>query len=235
MNSENPYESIAPKGSIEDMGPGETKLIEIHKHPFGIIWLYIQTLVGMTFALGLMFILLNQFVTDDNAAQMRSIFGLVAVLAVGATLLVLFVAGFVYRQNFLIVTNKNITEVLQRNLFNRQVSELSMANIEDISSFQKGVFATMFNYGTMVVETAGEQNNFVFTFCPRPSYHCKILLDARQRYVEADPVRATVQNNRLNLPPNFQQMPQEQPYQPPQPQQISEQPPQQPPENPTSS
>ncbi len=218
MNPTAPNESKKGHGSIEDVGPGETKLVEIRKHPFGIISLYIQTLFGMTVALGLMYVLLQQFATDDTASQLNAVFAIIAIVGVGGTLLVLFIAGFVYHQNFLIVTDKNITEVLQRTLFNRQVSELSMANIEDISSFQKGIFATIFNYGTMVVETAGEQNNFVFTFCPRPSYHCKILLDARQRFVEADPVRATMQNNRLNLPPSPQMMaaqPPQPPLQPP--------------------
>ncbi len=215
MNPTEPTDKKTGYGSIEDIGPGESKLVEIRKHPFGIISLYLQTLIGMTIALGLMYILLNQFVSEDNSSQLHSAFALVAILGVGATLLVLFVAGFIYHQNYLLVTNKNITEVLQRTLFNRQVSELSMANIEDISSFQKGVFATMFNYGTMVVETAGEQNNFIFTFCPRPSYHCKVLLDARQKFVEADPLRATMANNRLNLPPN-PPMPPAQPAQQPQ-------------------
>ncbi len=213
---------------IESVSENETKITEIHKHPIGIIWFYLQTGIGLSIALGLMFLLLPQFITEDNRSTLNTAMALITILSVGVTLLVLFIAGIIYRQNYLIISDKNITQVLQNTLFNRQVSELSMANIEDVSSFQKGVFATIFNYGKMVIETAGEQNNFIFTYCPRPNYNCKILLDARQKFIETDPSVAMRANNRLNMtamPANQpyapQQMPQptttdpEQPTQPP--------------------
>ncbi len=190
-----------PYGSIESVGDGETKVTEIHKHPFGIIILYIQTIVGLSIALGLMYLLLPQFVTEENSSLLHTILGTITLLAVGITLLVLFLASIIYQRSYMIITDKNVTQVLQKGLFTRQVSELSMANIEDVSSFQHGVFSTVLNYGKMVIETAGEQNNFIFSYCPKPNYHCKILLDARQRYVESDPSQAMRENARLNMPP----------------------------------
>ena len=35
------------------------------------------------------------------------------------------------------------------------VERNSMANVEDVTAIQKGMLATMFNYGTLKVETAG--------------------------------------------------------------------------------
>ncbi len=214
MDSQPPASTDSTANSIESMGDGETKVTEIRKHPFGIILLYVQTGIALTIALGLMYAVLPQFITDDNRSVLYSAMGIITILSIGVTLLVLFLASFVYRQSYLIITNKNVVQVLQKGLFTRQVSELSMANIEDVSSFQRGVFATMFNFGRMVVETAGEQNNFVFSYCPKPNYHCKVLLDARQKYVEADPSRAMRTNNRLNLPPTPSSPPQTPPLTP---------------------
>jgi hypothetical protein len=47
----------------------------------------------------------------------------------------------------------------------------------------------LFNYGTLRVETAGEQSNFNFIYCPRPNAVAKLILEARERYVEHPPKR----------------------------------------------
>lgn len=214
MNPETPAEQNQLYNSIEGLHDGEQKLCEIRKHPFGIIMLYLQVGIGVLAAFGLMYFLLPQFFGPDNRDQLNGILLAVTLIGGTITLVILFLASIVYHQSYLIMTNKNVTQVLQQGLFKRQVSELSMANVEDVTAHQRGIFQTLFNFGEMVIETAGEQNNFVFENCPRPNYYGKVLLDARQRYVEADPVRASLQNNRLNLPPSPQMMAQMPPAQP---------------------
>jgi hypothetical protein len=187
--------------SIEGVGANESILAEVHKHPFGIILLYIQAGLALALALGLFYFLLPSFVSEENSARVNGILLIVTVVAISITLLILFVASLIYRQSYLIITDKNVTQVLQIGLFKRQVSELSMANVEDVTAEQRGIFATIFNFGKLVIETAGEQNNFIFTYCPRPNYYGKLVLDTRQRYIEGDPVRAVRANDRLNVPP----------------------------------
>jgi uncharacterized membrane protein YdbT with pleckstrin-like domain len=103
---------------------------------------------------------------------------LTAVLGIVGLLLLL--ATYVYRQNKLIISDQNVTQVSQRGIFSRQVSELSLLNVEDVTSDQNGFLPTIFNYGVLRIETAGEQNNFHFTYCPRPNYYGKMILEARQ-------------------------------------------------------
>jgi hypothetical protein len=43
---------------------------------------------------------------------------------------------------------------------------------------------TIFNYGTLTVETAGEMRNFVFPYCPNPNKYADQILDARQAYAD---------------------------------------------------
>lgn len=219
--------------SIEGMTDGEQKLAEIRKHPFGIIILYVEVGVAVAILLGLMYFLVPQFFSGDNSSQANGILALAGLVTIGVALVVLFIASIVYHQSYLIMTDKNVTQVLQKSLFKRQVSELSMANVEDVTAHQNGVFATIFNFGQLVVETAGEQNNFIFDYCPRPNYYGKILLDARQRFIDGDVAAANRANNRLNLPP-AQPLTNQQPYQAPADQPSSEQPNQTPPPPPQS-
>jgi uncharacterized membrane protein YdbT with pleckstrin-like domain len=71
--------------------------------------------------------------------------------------------------------------MLQYGLFSRKVSQLNMVNVEDVTAVQNGIFQTMFGFGSLNIETAGEQVNFHFTYCPRPGYYAKVILDAREQ------------------------------------------------------
>jgi hypothetical protein len=41
--------------------------------------------------------------------------------------------------------------------------------------------STILGYGNLSIETAGEQSNFNFTYCPRPGYYAKVILNAREK------------------------------------------------------
>ena len=164
---------------IDHVDEDEVKLCEVSKHPFGIIVIYLFTALGMGTGLGLAYFLIPSVVEDtDFAFGIANIFaGVVMVVA----LLIMVIATIIYRQNRIIVTDRNITQTLQYGLFSRKVSQLNLVNVEDVTSEQDGVLPTVFDYGVLKVETAGEQVNFVFNFCPRPGYYAKIILEAREK------------------------------------------------------
>lgn len=88
-----------------------------------------------------------------------------------------FTAWVDYALDVWIITNQRVLNVVQSGLFHRTVSELDLGNIQDVSSNIKGVFSTMFNFGTITVETAGEQDHFVFPNLPHPEQVAKKLLE----------------------------------------------------------
>jgi len=97
---------------------------------------------------------------------------------------VLGLATIVYWQNQWVVTTDSITQVAQRGLFNRQVSQLSMDNLEDVTVDQVGIIAKIFNFGTLRVETAGERAKFLFVYCPRPNRYAHEILEAHETFME---------------------------------------------------
>jgi len=157
----------------------EVKLCEVHKHPFGIAVLYAQVALGMTVALGLIYFLLPSVIDDFNDAIF--IANIVAAFGVFLAIIVVSVASFVYKQNRLIVTDRNITQVLQSGLFSRKTSQLNLYSVEDVTASENGFLSTIFQFGILTIETAGEQANFKFIFCPKPGYYAKIILDAREK------------------------------------------------------
>lgn len=175
--------------TIEGVAPNETKLEVVHKHFVGLLLVYLQIFVGLLAGGALIYFLTPVVFTNTADNQQRayaSVFmGIVAILA----WLILAVYTYIYRQSKLIITDQNLTQVIQRGLFSRKVSELSMANVEDVTANQHGILASIFGYGDLHVETAGEQNNFDFKFCPKPNYYGRIVLDARQKYLDTHPDR----------------------------------------------
>ncbi len=167
------------QGNIETIDYNEQKLCEIAKHPFGIVIIYIWALVGLVVALGLAYFLLPAVIQDtDRAFLIAHFFALVAIVL---TVFGITIAAMIYRQNRLIVTDINITQILQYGLFNRKVSQLNLINVEDVTSIQKGILPTLFGFGELKIETAGEQANFHFTYCPKSSYYANIILNAREK------------------------------------------------------
>ena len=165
--------------TIETTDADEVKLCEVARHPFGIIMLYVLTTIGVMAGLAMSYLLLPSVMEDtDQAFVIANIFALVIIFFAA---IVLFLSTIVYRQNRLIVTDRNITQILQMGLFSRKVSQLNLVNVEDVTSEKKGVFATMFGFGALKIETAGEQENFNFKYCPRPGYYAKVILEAREK------------------------------------------------------
>lgn len=183
------------KHLMEKIDPDETKLFETRKHPIGIVLLYIEAVIGMILAVGLSYFLIPLVITDtDLAFNIANIFTAVAIML---AFIILTVATIIYRENRLIVTDKNITQVLQYGIFNRKVSQLNVENIEDVTSDQNGFLATIFGFGDLNIETAGEQVNFHFSYCPNADYYAKIILDAREKMLGQERERRTRDNRRF--------------------------------------
>lgn len=67
-----------------------------------------------------------------------------------------------------VVTNDRILNIEQQALFGRTMSEMDLYKVQDITSDIKGVLPTLFNYGDLHVQTAGEKERFVFEQVPNP-------------------------------------------------------------------
>ncbi|MGI9027734.1 MAG: PH domain-containing protein [Candidatus Saccharimonadales bacterium] len=175
-----------PMGRVEQINTDEIKIADVRRHPIGLYFIYIQTIAALGLSLGLVGLLLPEFlkglnVSDASAQAIGLLFGLV-VLSLGVIFVIL--ATRIYLANQLIITNDNVTQVAQVGLFHRKVSELSMENVEDVTAHQKGLFQTLFNYGRLHVETAGEQDNYNFHYCPNPNAYAKAIQDARLTFLK---------------------------------------------------
>jgi membrane protein YdbS with pleckstrin-like domain len=75
-----------------------------------------------------------------------------------------------------LVTNKRIINVEQEGFFSRTISEQKLCRIQDITSEVKGALPTIFKYGNVHIQTAGEEKRFVFEEVPNPDEVRNLLI-----------------------------------------------------------
>ena len=167
---------------MEELEPGERLVTVVRKHPIGIFGIYLEMFVGVVAVIALLLLTIFNFFSDGSKSS-KGLIAAGAIFVVGLLIFFLLVANYVYKKSRIIVTDRSVVQVLQKAPFNRKISRLSMSNVEDVNVEQKGILPSLFNYGTLTIQTAGQEDNFVFGMCPNPDYYASEVLEARQAYV----------------------------------------------------
>ena len=166
----------------------DEKLIkEVTKDPFGLFMIYLSgTLV--TILIFSIFVIGGSFFNFEPTAvetgiDNSSFQGLMVIIGLFLTafsVVITAVVAYLYKNSIMLVTSEKVVQQLYISLFNRKISQLSIADVQDVTVRQQGIFAHLFNYGTLTIESAGEQSNYSFTFTPEPYQVAKDLVGSHE-------------------------------------------------------
>ncbi len=171
---------------IIEFDSSEELIYEIRKHPIGLVIIYLMGF-GVA-AMLLVFMVIGPIFLSDSSSDYLGFdttsLKLVVSLA-GALLAILSIAmtaigAYLYQSNVVLVTSEKLAQVLYKSIFDRKISQLSIGDVQDVTVTQSGILARMFDYGTLTVETAGEQQNYSFTFTPKPYHAAKAIVGAHE-------------------------------------------------------
>jgi uncharacterized membrane protein YdbT with pleckstrin-like domain len=84
--------------------------------------------------------------------------------------------------NVLILTNEHIVDVTQIAFFSRKESTLSLESIEDVAITKKGFFQNIFDYGDILIQTAGELPNFDLDKIADPEGVQRMIMEAKENF-----------------------------------------------------
>jgi uncharacterized membrane protein YdbT with pleckstrin-like domain len=116
---------------------------------------------------------------------------LIVILFTGYLLFLLtftFGAWINFYYDIIFITNERIINVDQEGLLARKTSELSIRQVQNVSADVAGFLPSIFDYGVLVVETAGggtsddphmpgKQGYFTITAVPDPNRVARLILD----------------------------------------------------------
>jgi hypothetical protein len=165
----------------------EEILGEIPRHPIGLFFIFFTTLFLI------LAILAALFYGIRHQTQLLDVMGVTTTLDIGrwltigaVTLVFLilvgaFMAAYVYDANYIVVTDQKLVFVNQKTIFARRISQLSIGDVQDVTVDQLTILSRIFRYGTLNIETAGEQAHFVVPYTSQPHVAGKAIVEAHEK------------------------------------------------------
>lgn len=162
----------------------ERILIVLRRHWFTYMTFWI---VSALMLLPLLAILIywniNTAAVSDSVGNLIIVFGSIWLLFI----LGLLIFGFTdFYLDVYIITDRRIVDIAQNGFFKREISELNLRQIQDVSAQVDGVFATLLHYGNVNIQTAGEREIFSFESIPHPYEISKQILDIHEKYIKGE-------------------------------------------------
>lgn len=157
-----------------DHEPGEKIIGEARRHPIGLIVVLANGLLIIAVLDLLLFLLIK------NQAHLRETYSFLSsvnIIAVSTwvvaivTLLVFLgglMAAYVYRHNYLVLTDEKVVLVRTYSLAKRKVSELNIGDIHDVTVAQATILSRLFNYGTVMLKSSGSTATMWLSYVSHP-------------------------------------------------------------------
>ena len=104
----------------------------------------------------------------------------------------LFTTAFIFEQflswyfNIYLVTNERVIDYDFSNLLYKGSADADIEKIQDVSYKTGGIAQVIFNFGDLLIETAGAIPNLDFEKVPNPAYVAKILHNLRDQINEGN-------------------------------------------------
>ena len=163
-----------PEISFEEQEEGEKALLVLRRHFItNLHWIFISILL---FIIPLIFVpfLSNFSPLDFLQLPVRYviIFTIFYYLIVFTYVFVNFISWYF---NVAIITDKKVIDVDFSNLVYKNVAATKHSLLQDASYSQIGVLRSLFDYGDVMVQTAGSLDNFEFPAVPKPERVVEIV------------------------------------------------------------
>ena len=77
--------------------------------------------------------------------------------------------------NISLITPKRVLDIELKDLVYKKISATKISLVQDINYTQTGTIRTLFNYGEVLIQTAGAQDNFYVNSVPKPEVVVRIV------------------------------------------------------------
>ena len=159
--------SMYPKVRFETQGPNEEVILLLRAHPVTQIpWIF-NTIVLLIILIAGTIVLPNFY--PPTYIGVIFIFGLV------------FIGSYAWF-NFLnwyfnvgIISSERILDVDVSTVIYKEVSATRLTKVEDVTSKSAGYFGSLFDYGDLFIQTAGNEVNIEFHAIPMPERVVKVI------------------------------------------------------------
>lgn len=86
-----------------------------------------------------------------------------------------------------VVTDRRLISIEQAGLFARTIAQLHLARVQDATARVEGPLATVLDYGDVFIQTAGEQERFIFTSIHHPNRVVTQIMELHRTVATSEP------------------------------------------------
>ncbi len=157
-------QSLNDHPEITDLADNEFVIIEIKRHPIvpRLIWgLSLFFLVIIT-SLWLIFASTNTAPSRIMGFDLNfsGIFAFIIILLDMLLVLIAYISAKIYKNNKMFITSERVIQFQQRSLFDEKIQSIDLDGVEDVSSHQVGMVASLLNFGNVRLSTIGDETTY---------------------------------------------------------------------------
>jgi uncharacterized membrane protein YdbT with pleckstrin-like domain len=158
----------------------EQVILFLRRHWF-IFFVHILSVIGAIAGLVLIYIFFTFFLKDFSQSAYYSLLLFFESLGTLFVWNLFFILWLDFYLDAWVVTNERIININQRGFFNREISELKLTKIQDVTSEVVGFVPTILGYGDIYVQTAAEVERFAFHQIPNPNEVKNIIVELQEK------------------------------------------------------
>ncbi len=153
---------------------------EVRKH-----WLFIAIEIASSIFLGLIpFAIVISFLAIETTPAIYTL-RLYTIAIIPLWILGAWISFFYFWTDYyldtLIITNKRIFNIEQKGMFHRIISSFPLSRIQDVTVELPGILSTFLRFGTITIETAGENHGFTLHNATNPEEAKRIINEVQNK------------------------------------------------------
>lgn len=174
--------------------PDETVIIQVRKHWF-ILSIQLISIAFVAFVPFVLYIFVMQTTLYAHLPLTTAMNVPTLIALYSAWLLIMWMSAFNIWNNYYLdvwtITNKRLIAVDQKGFFSRTTASFRLDRLQDTTISVKGIIATLLDFGTLEMQTAGEERNFKAYGLPHPGDLKAAILSAADTLTTQSPQNTT--------------------------------------------
>lgn len=156
--------------------PTETTILRLRRHPI----VFLKEILIFLFLMILPLVVV--YLANITGARLPNNAVVPVLVILGGSIIYLYLTLFIFYNFFVffldrwIVTNKHIINIEQHTMFHRTVSKVELERMQDVTAEMNGILPTLFNYGNVYIQSAGEVQHFALEDIPAPNFVANTIL-----------------------------------------------------------
>ena len=161
--------------------PEDKKIFIIKKHWFALLRSMVPLMFFLVFGLAVILILGDKVFSEEHIISGK-------IFLSSGLILIVWSVGFMiwtdWHLDVWVVTERRIYDIHQLSLFSREIAELRLERLQDITIEVRGIIATFLNFGHLRVQSAGQSKEFCIREIEKP-YNAREIISKQVDEIHA--------------------------------------------------